>query len=1028
MSLSEISIKRPTVAIVILIVTLLTGLYFGNQLKYELIPDISTPVIITTTVYPGAGPEDIEKSVTIPIEDALATIEGIDEIVSSSKEGVSLVKLMMKYEVDSDIALQDAKAKIDQVIKDLPIGIRPPSVSKSDLSALPIITMGVTSDLPDADFYDQIEYEIQPALSQIPGVANVSILGGSEREIKVNVDHEKLKSFELNINRVVNMIGASNAEFPAGKIENRSSQTSIRLAGKFSNLNDIRESTIGYDKNGLPIKLKQVADVYESSKTPETIARINGSNAIALEISKQKEANAVDVSNMVKEKISELENKYAQFNVKFTLSNDTSVFIMNSARSVGKDLIMAIILVSLIMLFFLQSLRNSLFVLVTIPTSLVATFTVMYLLDFSLDLISLTSLSLVVGSVVDDAIVIIENIHRHMEMGKNKMKATLDSMREVGLTLVSTTAVLVAVFLPIAFVSGITGQILREYAITIVAAMLFSLLFTFTLVPLLTSRFAKIEVLKDNRIGRLLTNFENYLSKIAKGITGLLHWCLNHKIVTTLIVLIMLCGSIYLVPAGYIGASFMDAGDRGNVILRLEFPRDITIKQNAQLTSQAENILLNQREVERVYKTIGKRTGGVLSSGGGTNYYTEMNVTLVPIHQREYKANILAKILKLKLEEELTGVIVSSANVNIMGNEDIPLQIYVKGDNVDSVYKASEYVTDVLGSIDGTTEIETSLNMGNPEYQIIVDRQKLAHYGLTIKDVAGTIQTSFEGNTDNQYRVGNKEYDINVRFDEFNRNNKTDLESIVFYTNKGSVYLNQFAEIVLGNGPSVLERLNRSTSANIKCQLIGTSQGVVQNQFESYLKDNPLPGGTEFAYSSKTKMMNDSFASLGVAFLAAIIFMYLIMVLLYNNWIHPFVVLFTVPLAIIGALFALALARQNLSLFSLLGIIMLAGLVAKNAILVIDFANELLADGKKLIDAVTEAVQLRFRAILMTNISMVIGLIPLAISKGAGAEWKNGIGWVLIGGLMLSMILSMVIVPMVYYAFERMRVKVKAKA
>jgi len=610
-----------------------------------------------------------------------------------------------------------------------------------------------------------------------------------------------------------------------------------------------------------------------------------------------------------------------------------------------------------------------------------------------------------------------------MEMGKNKLDATKDSMKEIGLTLVSTTAVLSAVFIPISLVTGITGQILHEYAIVIVTSMLFSLLFTFTIVPLLTSRFAKIETPRKNLISKALDGFERILEKFAVIITNILKWVLRHKIITALSVIEMFVVSVWLIPAGYIGTSFMESGDRGNAILRIELPKSAQIHENIIITSQVEELILSQPEVKNLYTTIGKRTGNLIASDNSTPYFTEFNIIFVPVEEREMSSQNIARNLRVKIEEAIPGIKVSAANVNIMGNEDIPIKFYVKGNNIDSIYKASEMFCDMLRSVEGTTEVENSLNFGNPEYQVYFDREKLAYYGLTIGEVSKDIQLAFAGNTDNKYRIGDNEYDINIRLDKFNRKDKSDLESLKFKTQKGIVTLSQFATIEQGRGPSVLERYNRGSSSTITCQLVGVSQGTATDQFEALVKQANLPQGTTHEYSKMSKLMSESFASLAIAFIAAILFMYLIMVLLYNNWLHPFVVLFTIPLAIIGALFALALANENLSLFTILGIIMLAGLVAKNAILVIDFANELIREGKALIDAILEAVLLRFRAILMTNISMIIGLIPLAVSASAGAEWKNGIGWVLIGGLTVSMFLSMIIVPMIYYIFEKIKLK-----
>jgi HAE1 family hydrophobic/amphiphilic exporter-1 len=1028
-SIAEISIKRPTIPLVILVIFILAGSYFGTQLKYELIPDISTTNIVVSTIYPGAGPEEVEKSITIPLEDALATLEGVEEVNSNSMEGSSLVRITLDFDTDPKLALQEAKSKIDQNLNRLPRDIDPPTISRVDLSAIPIITLGAKSNLSATEFFDLLDKIVKPALSQLNGVANISIIGGIEKEIKINISQEKLESKEISLTQVMNAVSNSNMELPAGKLISQNQQISIRTSGHYHNINEILKTTIGYTNDGTRIELSEVAEVYQGAKELTTLARINGEDAVGIEISKQKEANSVDVSEAVHEKLRELENQNKGINLNFITSNDNSIFTLTAAKAVGIDLLLAIILVSAIMLLFLKSYRNTIFVLVTIPTSLIATLLVMYLFNFSLNLISLTALSLVVGSVVDDAIVIIENIHRHMENGKNRMQATIDSMKEIGLTLVSTTAVLAAVFIPISLVSGMTGQILHEYAVTIVVAMLFSLLFTFTFVPLLTSRFAKIDEHSDNLLSKFLDKFEHFLNYCANWTTSLLKLVLKRKIITFFFTLVLFAVSVYLVPAGYIGASFMDAGDRGNAILRIEFSKDVTIEKNSSVTKKIESIILSNNNVEKLYTTIGKRTGSVVGqSSGTTKYYTEFNIIYNSSEEREHSSNIITRQLRAKIEGEFPEVKVSAANVNLIGNEDIPIQIFLRSNSQKTIRKASPEVIEMLKGIDGTTEIESSATQGNPEYQIHFNRNKMAHYGLNIGAVSRTIQIAFSGNTDNKFRKDDNEYDINIKFDDFNRKDKSDIENLSFNTNYGKIKLSQFATVSFGTGPTVLERFNRSPSTNIKCQIVGSSQGQVQSEFDNLVQTKGLPQGTSFAYSGLAKLMAESFISLGIAFIAAIIFMYLIMVLLYNNWFHPFIVLFTVPFAIIGALWGLALSNQDLSLFTILGIIMLSGLVAKNTILIIDFANELLNSGKSLVESLEEAVRLRFRAILMTNISMIIGLIPLAISTGAGAEWKNGVGWVLIGGLTVSMFLSLILVPLVYYVFEKIRIKLSGKA
>lgn len=1023
MQLVKLSIQRATFPIVLFTLFILVGGYFYTKLRYELMPSITTPVITVTTVYPGAGPEEVEQSVSMPVEDALSTLGDLDEITSKSMEGVSLVQLSLSLSADPDLALQEAQRIVNKIRRDLPEDILEPSIDQFDISALPIIKLGVFGNIQDEELYQLADEFIVPALSKLPGVASVELLGGREREVQVQIDARKMDYYQIPISRIRQMIKASNLEFPTGKLKDEQGQLIIRLNGKLTSLEELGDVLVTGHSDGTIIRLRDIATIADGTKEVEKIVRVNGRDAIGLNIQKQDNANAVEVSQLVHEELAELKTLYASQALTFEIAEDQSVFTLQAAKGVMKDLILAIVLVALIMLLFLQSLRNSLFVLITIPTSLISTFTAMYLMDFTLDLISLMSMSMVVGTLVDDAIVQIENIYRHMEMGKSRMKATFDAVKELQMTVISTTLVLLAVFLPITFVTGIVGQLLLEYAGIISISMLFSLLVSFTLLPYMTSRMAKLERISPKSLmGRFIKQFEAFIDACADWTANLLKWALNHKIITIVISLVLFLSSFMLIPMGYIGASFVEAGDRGNCLMWLELPKNATIEQTNEATLRAERLLMEMSEVESVFTTVGTKSGTVTSQT--TAYYAELNVQLVDFTRRELAANLFARKARAFLEERLTGVKVSSVNVNIMGNADTPIQLMVTGASLDSVMVYANRLETVLKTIEGTAEVEKSVETSNPEIQVKVDRSRMDLTGLSIADIGTTLQLAFAGNNDNRYREGNNEFDINVRLDNFNRKNVSDIENLAFINNRGErVRLSQFASLREGIGPSVLERYNRAPSVKVSSQVVGTSQGVILRQLDEKIKTLEKPMGVDIVEGKITRMMSESFADLGMAILAAIIFVYLIMVVLYNNWMHPLVILFSLPMAITGALWAMALARENLNVFTLLGIIMLIGLVTKNAILVVDFTNQQLEKGNPLREALINAVKLRFRPILMTNISMVIGLIPLATAQGAGATWKTGLGWALIGGMSLSMILTMVIIPLVYYLFERISEK-----
>lgn len=1023
MKLAKISIQRSTVPIVLFTVLILLGLFSASKIKYALIPEITTANITIATIYPGAGPHEVEQSVTIPIEDAVASMEGIEEIESTSIENLSIVSISLALDANVDVAVQQATQKVNSILSSLPAEIKTPSIDKFDLSALPIYTAGINADLSETEFFQLVTDRIKPELSSIPGVSRVDLIGGLEREIKVMLDPKKLEVYKLNLLDVTKMVEFANMEIPTGKLKSKTNEITIRLSGKIHTIAELKEVIVGASTQGEIVKLGDIADVYDGIKDPDYITRLNGAETIGLEISRQKDANAVDVSNAVKKKFADLEAEFSKENLRFKTADDQSRFTLQAADAVMHDLVLAIILVSAIMLVFLHSVRNSIFVLVAIPTSLISTFTAMYLFNFSFDLISLTSLSLVVGSLVDDAIVVIENIYRHMEMGKSRVQASYDGVKELGLTVTAITLVLVAVFLPIAFVTGVVGDLLREYAVTIVVSMMLSLLVSFTLVPWMTSKWASFAAPKDNLTGKMLLFFEKGIDGFNRWLHRWMQWSLKHKAITLIGASAIFFGTFMLFPAGYIGAEFASSGDRGVFVVRIEFPHDISLQENNNTTRIAEEYLSSLPEVNMVYTTVGKKSGMISTTA--TPYYTELSVTLVPKEERSIQTSEFARVVRAKLEEKIIGAKIKAVSVSIMGSEDVPLKYYVVGNSLDSVLSYASSIYNILDTITGTVETEMSVDNNNPEYNISVDRDKMIKLGLSLASVGGVLRTSFAGNTDNKFQDGENEYNINIQLNESDRQTKTDLENVSFVSLKTGelIKLSQFATITESNGPSRLERYNRNPSVTITSQIIGVSQAKVQSEFDAAITRLRTPEGTRLATSKQTKMMAESFIDLGLAFLAAILSVYLIMVVLYNSWIDPFIVMFSIPLAITGAIWALALTNITMSVFTILGIVMLVGLVAKNAILIVDFANELMKNGKELTVAISEAVELRFRPILMTNVSMIIGLFPLALSRSEGAEWKNGIGWTLIGGLTVSMILSMIIVPVVFFIMKKIQFK-----
>ena len=1021
MKIAEISIKRPTIVVVLFTVLTLLGIISYKSLNYEMLPKFSPAVVSVVTLYPGASPSEVENTVTKKVEDAVSLMENIKKIQATSFESLSLVSIQLKTGTDVNVSLNDAQRKVNSILSQLPDDVEAPSLNKFSLDDLPIITMSATANMNDAEFYDMVKNQIVPSISRAEGVAQVNIIGGREREIQVNIDENKLQAYGLSLLSVQQIIQSSNLDFPTGSIRTENRDILVRLSGKYGNIEELRNLIIS-DKAGVQIRLADVAEVQDTQKDVEKIARVDRKAAIALQIVKQSDANAVAVSEGVKTSIAALQTEYKSVNLGLTIASDSSVYTLESADAVIHDLFIAVILVAFVMLFFLHSLRNAAIVMVSIPASLIATFIGINMLGYTLNLMSLLGLSLVVGILVDDAIVVLENIYRHMEMGKNRVRAAYEATKEIGFTVTSITLVIVVVFFPIAISTGLVSDILRQFCMVVIMATLMSLLTSFTIVPLLSSRFGKLEHIEGKNIfGKIILRFERGLDKFTSWITSILQWSLGHKKTVLGGTVLLLFTSFALISGGFIGTEFFPKSDRGQFIVQIELPKDASIEQTNLITTKAEQILSSKAEVTRLITTVGQSSDGA-GSQQAPAYSSEITVQLVDRKLRLDRADVYAAKIKKELSPQLVGAKVKTTPVSILGMaERAPVEVIVRGSELDSVMAFAEVVKTRLAKIQGTTEIKLSVEGGNPEVKVQVDRDRMSALGLNLQTVGATMQTAFNGNTNGKFRQGEYEYDINLRLDNFNRKSVDDVRELTFINATGQkIKLDQFATVAESSGPSRLERQDKTTKVSVQSQVVGRPSGTIFSELETQIKDLPRPAGVNYIFGGDMENQSEGFGTLGIALLMSIVLVYLIMVALYNNYVHPFVVLFSIPLSIIGSLLALALTNNSLNIFTILGLIMLIGLVAKNAIILVDFTNQQIAEGKKVREALINANHARLRPILMTTIAMVIGMLPIALATGAGAEWKNGLAWVIIGGLLSSLFLTLIIVPVVYEGFDKL--------
>ena len=1021
MKISDLSIRRPIYVIVLFLVIGILGFLGFSSMKAELMPKFTPPSLNVQVIYPGASPTEVESSLTVKLEDVMSSMAGVESMRSYSFEGMSMVFVSFTYGTDIEKAVTDAQNKINSKKAELPAGILSPIVNEISVDARSIITLAISSNLDAVDFSDLVSRSVVPELQSIPGMAKVESVGEHPREIQVNMNMAVMRELGLTPVQVMGVLKGSNLDFPTGNLQDGVTNTAIRLSGKLKSVEEIRGLVLMTMPNGTQIRLSDVADVVETASAVNTLARVDGEEAVLINIFKQENANAIDLSDAVQDEVTRLEAKYSQYDLKIRTVSDTSVFTRESIKSVLIDLLLAILLVTIVILVFLHNWRNALIVMLVVPLSLIGAFIGMDLFHFTLNIMSLLGLSVVIGVLVDDAIVVIENVCRHMEMGKTPLQATRDAMQEIGFTVITVTIVLVIVFLPIALTNSLVSDILRQFCGVIIFAILFSLLSALTLVPLLTSRFGKLDVLDTNTAwGKVMSWFEGVVSRFGNWVADVLRKCLGHKRWVGIAVIAMTVLVCSLFPMGFVGFEFMPKVDQSEFTVLLEMPKDISIEKSSTQVAYAEAWLLDQPEITEVVSMIGL-TSSNNESNQGTPYLAELKCKMVPPSERSKSVHLYISGLRRELTNYLVDakVQVYAASLHGSGNS-ADIEYVLSGPKADSVALFGEYALDVMRGIPGTLQQQLSTGSGRPEVEVVVDRDKMSALGLSLDNVGLTLQMAFQGNTQMKFVRDDYEYNINIKADNFYRSSIDDVAGITFINQQGSrVTLDQFAQVRIGTGPNRLERYNRNSSVTISANVVGVSAGEASGQFKEKVAEKAEQMGVSIETVGDMKSMMDSMSVFAIAMLLSIILMYLSLVVLYNNWIDPLVVMFSIPFSILGAILALALSATSLNIYAMLGLVMLIGLVAKNAILLVDFANERLKEGMAMDDALVEAVKLRTRPILMTALSTIIGMVPVAVASGSSAELRNGIGWVIIGGMALSTMLTLIVVPVVYKIFHR---------
>ena len=991
------------------------GIYSYNQMGVDLLPKMDWPIVSVVTVYPGAGPREVENDVSKPIEDALSSLNNIDNIRSYSNENVSVVVVQFSFATDVNTAANDVQRNVDIAQSQLPKDADAPRVQKADLNSFPIVRISATGSMQPIALYQFVEDKVRPALEHVPGVATVDLVGGRQREIKVGVDNARLRAYDLSIMQVAHAMASDNLDFPAGTVSGTTKEYTVRLSGKFKSVGQLRNMVIASTSKGV-VHLGDVAYVRDSYKTEgQTYSRMEGNPAIGIIIQKTSDANSVKTSDGIREALKNLDLEYRNSDLKFKVAQDITRFTRNSMNEVRRDLGLAIMMVAITLFLFLHSARNSLIVLLSIPTSLISTFIFMYAMGFTINLVSMMAMALVIGILVDDSIVVLENIHRHMELGEEKKAAALNGRSEIGFAAVAITLVDVVVFLPIALVGGLVGKIFREFGLTIVVSTLISLFVSFTLTPMLASRWSSVNQYKNDSIaGKLVNWFENFQRRLDAGYRKVLGWGLaNRKKVIGISVGALLV-SLLPIPLHLIGTEFMTQPDRGEFALIVEMPVGTPLDKTDQTIKQIENRLRGDPNIQDYFSTVGMSEQTFQKSTQPN--LGQIHIRLVPAWQRRISTE--KEMTRVKdIADSYPGVTSRTSVIGMWGTANYsPLEVEIQGADLPQVVSASQKIGDVMGRTNGVTDIKSTWQTARPELQVVVDREKAASFGLTLGDVASALQTAIQGNVVTKYNDNGTDYDVRLQLAESDRNKASELQNMTLMTGSGrQVYLRQIAEVIRGSGPVEIDRKDRERLVTIIGNLTGSrSLGDATRDIESGIASLKLPSSIRVFFGGDNENMSDMFSDMGLALAMAVLFVYMIMVSLFESYAHPFTIMFSLPVALVGGMLALLLTGQTLNTFSMIGVIMSVGLVTKNAILLVDYTNTLRGRGYDMTHAILEAGPTRLRPIVMTTATMVFGMLPLALGLGSGSEIRQSMAVVVIGALISSTLLTLLLVPVMY--------------
>lgn len=1022
MSLAEVSVKRPIFITCIVALMLILGVISMRSMSVDLFPDVTFPTIFVQTVYPGASPEDMEKLVSKPIEDEMGSLAGLDKLYSQNADGISYVTLAFKIGGDIKDLEQQVRQRLGNIRAKLPTDIEEPIVRRFDPADQPIVQVAVTSEkMAQDDLYDVVDNVVKAQFETIAGVGLVQIIGGRKKEIQVLVNKAKLEDYDLSLLQISDKIKNTSKDVPVGALKNSKSETSVRASGEFQNVEALKEVAINFYGSDRAIRLDQVAEVKSGLEEEQTAfafrersSNMESKPAISLSIYKQSGANTVRIVELVETRLKRANEVLAErgLDAKISLIRETARPIKLNIADVRESILIGIILCVVVVFFFLGSGKSTFITAMALPNSLLGGFVIMYAMGFTINILTLLALSLAVGLLIDDAIVVRENIFRHIEMGKSPKQAALEGTKEVSMAVIATTLVVISVFGPISFLDGIVGQFFKQFGLTVVFTMLISLFDAFTVAPMLSTYLAtKNDHDKGNGpIAKMLKAFDRFQTGLENVYERTVRWVLVHRLKTLVFAIIFFFSSIFI--AGLIPKNFLPAGDNGEFQVGIELPLGTSLVRTKEFTRQVEDAIAKNPAI------------AVMSTVYGYSNRPESNkatvyARLVPRKERAGNTTVVKTEVREAVAELSKQAIISVGDIDIGGGGMKVFNLVIRGDNLDELNTYVEKVKPRIAQVPGLADVDTNYRTGKPEFHVVFDRNKSESLGVSTVTAGAELRARVDGIVPATYRKSGNEYDIRVRLREEDRDLKGEFNSTsVPNQNFNMIPLSRVSKAEEVKTFSQINRLNKGRYVMIDANMApGGNLGDATVAIEKLLKEDPeykMPATLSYEFIGQAQDFQELIANMLMAMGLGVLLIYLVLSSLYESFITPITILSALPLAITGALLALLVTGKSIDLFSMIGIVMLLGVVAKNSILVVDYTNVLMEEGMERTAALIKACKTRLRPILMTSFALIGGTIPIAIGLNEASAQRTSMGTAIIGGLISSTFLTLLVVPALF--------------